>query len=284
MVQLAHDLSSTVIFLFEEEGDDPIGTAFIVSYPIPGESGSYVPLVVTAKHVVGDHEVVKGRFTQKSGISPAFIRYPLGTLRRAGDVWEHPEEGVDIVVFRIPEFEKLEYRAIPIGAIASREIYQGEDINATDRIVFPCMLTNFMGTTRNYPVIRDGCIALIPDEPVPVKIEYGAKCILSDQEVILIDATSIQGASGSPIFLWPGPRLKHGAFDVKGGTAWLLGVMHGFYLAEPREVVGRRASWIDVEFEENTGIAIVFPSWRLLEILGSEGLKERIRKVARDTN
>ncbi len=280
MVEFAKNIASTVIFLFEEEGNDPIGTAFIVAYPIPGESGSYVPLVVTAKHVVGDHEVVKGRFTKKSGISPAFIRYPLGALRRAGDVWEHPEEGVDIVVFRIPEFEKLDYRPIPIGAIASKETYQGEDINATDRIVFPCMLTNFMGTTRNYPVIRDGSIALIPDEPVPIEIDVGPRKIRTDQEVILIDATSIPGASGSPIFLWPGPRLKHGGFDVGGGTAWLLGVMHGFYRAEPRKVVGGGTSWIPLKFEENTGIAIVFPSWRLLEILELAEVSKRIQEIA----
>ena len=282
MAELARDLSSTVIFLFENEDDDPIGTAFIVSYPIPGEKGSYVPLVVTAKHVLGNLEVILGRFSRRSGISTAFVRYSLSALRHKGDVWEHPEEGVDLVVFRSLEFEKLDYRAIPIEAIATRETFVDLDINATDRIMFPCLLTGFMGTTRNYPVIRDGSIALIPGERVPLEIEIGDRVIREDQEVILCDATSIAGASGSPIFLWPGPRLRRGKFHPGEGKICLLGVMHGFYKTRPRELAGQRASWLDLGFEENTGIAIVFPSWRLLEILESEALSERIRELANE--
>ncbi len=280
MAELARDLSSTVIFLFENRDDDPIGTAFVVSYPVPGEEGSYVPLVVTAKHVLGNLEVVSGRFSLRSGLSTGFVEYRLSALRRQGDVWEHHEEGVDIAVFRTLEFERMDYKGIPIEAIATRETFLELDINATDRIMFPCLLQGFMGTTRNYPVIRDGSIALIPDERVPVVIEIGDREIREDQEVILCDATSIGGASGSPIFLWPGPRLREGYFHPGEGKILLLGVMQGFYKAKRRELAGHRASWFDLGFEENTGIAIVFPSWRLLEILESEALSERIRKVA----
>jgi len=40
--------TETVIFLFRETSNTPLGTAFIVGYPIPGKE-SAVPLVVTAK-------------------------------------------------------------------------------------------------------------------------------------------------------------------------------------------------------------------------------------------
>ena len=167
MEEFVRNIASSVIFLFDEDGEDPIGTAFIIEYPVPGKSGLRVPLVVTAKHVLGDREVVTGRFSTKSGIVPVHVEYPLADFRRQGDVWEHPDEGVDLVIFKTPHLDETVYVPIPVEAIASRETYAEEDVKATDRVIFPCLLTKFMGTTRNYPVIRDGSIALIPDEPVP---------------------------------------------------------------------------------------------------------------------
>ena len=137
-----------------------------------------------------------------------------------------------------------------------------------------------MGLTRNYPVIRDGSIALIPNERIPLEYEVGDKHISTEQHVVLIDATSIPGASGSPVFLWPGPRIKHGAFTLGGIQPWLLGIMHGFYPAA-REVSGIQVSKIVPVFEENSGIAIVFPSWRLIEIFESDKVVNRINEVVK---
>jgi len=191
MADFAIALASTVIFLFAEGGQVPIGTAFIIGYPIPGSSDKVVPLVVTAKHVVGDRNKIIGRFTTKSGTVPVSVLYDLADLRHNGDVWEHPDKGVDLLVFRTSHFEQTEYQPFPVALIASRKIYSEEDVKATDRIIFPCLLVNFMGTARNYPVIRDGSIALIPEEPVPLEYDVGARRVQTKQQVILIDATAI---------------------------------------------------------------------------------------------
>lgn len=272
-------LASTVIFLFEENSGKPIGTAFIISYPVDNDSGRFVPLVVTAKHVVSNNERIIGRFTPKLGARPIGCLYNFAELRRNGDAWEHPDEGVDVIVFRTPHFEAAAYRPFPIQLIASRETYVEEDIKETDRIIFPSLLVNFMGTAKNYPVIRDGSIALIPDELVPLEYEIGCRRIRTRQEVILIDATSIPGASGSPIFLWPGPRIKGGAFTLGGIRPFLLGIMHGFYPAVPRELVEIEATEVRRGFMENSGIAICFPSWRLLEIIESDVVTQRIKEI-----
>ena len=144
------------------------------------------------------------------------------------------------------------------------------------------MLVNFMGTTRNYPIIRDGSIALIPDEPVPLEYDVGKRHIITSQQIVMIDATSIPGASGCPIFLWPGPRAKGGVYSLNGVKSWLLGVMHGF-VPLPRETrdVPTQAGERTV-FDENSQIAIIFPSWRLLEILNSDKMKERIKVLAQN--
>jgi len=283
MADIGIALGSVVIFLFAEGGNIPIGIAFIVGYPVPGTSDRVVPLVVTAKHVIGDHDKVVARFTTKEGKQPGTAVYDLQALRRAGDYWEHQDRGVDIVVFRTAHFATAEYQPVPLNLIASRDDWKSAHIQTTDRVVFPSLLVNFMGLTRNYPVMRNGTIALIPTEQVPMKYKVGSKEIVTTQEIVLLDATAIPGASGSPVFLWPGPRLEGGAFAIGGTKPYVLGVLHGFYPAVPREILEVESKPTDVGrfFAENSGVAIIFPSWRLREILESTPVVNRITEITK---
>lgn len=276
MQDIGNLLASAVIFLFAQNasGQVPIGTAFIVGYPIPGDPNRFVPLVVTAKHVVGDHQKVFGRFSTKKGKNPAFVEYDLSALRKDADYWEHTDRGVDIVVFRTRHFEQVQYNVVPMDLIASRQRFKDLGIQTTDRVVLPGLLVNFMGLARNFPIIRNGTIAMMPDEQIPMRYPVGSKVIETRQEAILIDSTAIPGQSGSPVFLWPGPRLQGGTFAVGGTQPLVLGVLHGFYPSQPRPVVTAELS--KQVFAENSNIAIVFPSWRLREILESTPLTVRI--------
>ncbi len=279
MPHIVSVISDTVIFLFAGNPPQPIGTAFIVGYPVPGRAETYVPLIVTAKHVVGDHAEILGRFSTQVGTSTAFVLYELQSLRREGDYWEHPDDGVDIAVFRSPHYGETKYVAFPRDLIATRDTLREEDIAQGDRIVFPALLVNFMGSARNFPVLRNGAIALLPDEKVPMQYNVGAKMIRTQQEVLLLDATSIPGASGAPIFLWPGPRIKGNTYILGGVKPHLLGIMHGFYPAAPRDLVDVHIVAATKMYAENSGIAIAFPSWRLDEILKRDDLKARMDKL-----
>lgn len=269
-------LASVVIFLFSGNGTTPIGTAFVVGYPLPIPRQGYVPIIVTAKHVVADHSRVVGRFTSTVDGKTVSVPYDLSKLRVDGDLWEHEDTGIDIVAFRSPHVSEARYEFLPLDLIASRADLATEGIQTTDRVVFPSLLVNFMGTTKNYPTIRDGSIALIPDEKVPMQYQIGNRVVKTSQEVLLLNATSFPGASGSPIFLWPGPRLKNGVFAVGGTRPLLLGVMHGFYPALPKEVVEVNVTRVKRYYQENSGIAVVFPSYRVREILESTRVKSRI--------
>jgi hypothetical protein len=77
--------------------------------------------------------------------------------------------------------------------------------------------------------------------------------------------------------------LKSNAFAIGGTQPWLLGVMHGFYPALPREIVGIETTKLVPGFSENSGIAIIFPSWRLLEIFQRDDLVKRIQDLTRET-
>ncbi len=266
----------TVVFLFSKTSNVPLATAFIVEYPVSVDM--MMPLVVTAKHVVGKEQKIIARFNRRSNGPPIEVVYDLDDLHRKGDIWEHPDKGVDLTVFRMSHQEEVKYGSVPQMMIASREIFREEEIKATNRVIFPCLLVNFMGTSRNYPFVRQGSIALIPDEPVPLHYDVGSTRIETSQEVIFLDATAIPGASGSPVFLAPGLRPKGKGMDLGGGP-FLLGVIHGFYPALPREAEEMQVTKTGLGFRENTGIAIAFPSWRLLEILELKELRERISEV-----
>ena len=71
-----------------------------------------------------------GRFTAKSGTGATGVSYDLANLRRNGDMWERPDEGVDLLVFRTLHFEQTEYQPFPVALIASQETYAEEEIKA----------------------------------------------------------------------------------------------------------------------------------------------------------
>jgi hypothetical protein len=283
MQDIGSTLASAVIFLFAASGQTsvPLGTAFVVGYPVPEKQNQFIPLIVTAKHVVGDHTKVYGRFTPKDGTAPVTVEYDLNVLRKSGDLWEHKDPGVDIIVFRTHHFEQAKYNVVPLDLVASREIFASQQIQSTDRVIWPGLLINFMGSARNFPVVRNGSIALIPDEPVPMGYTVGSRTVETKQEVILVDGTAVPGASGSPVFLWPGPRLQGGTFSVGGTQPYVLGVLHGFYPALPREILEINVARTARMFAENSGVAIVFPAWRLREILESPELRTRIQELVK---
>ncbi len=63
-----------------------------------------------------------------------------------------------------------------------------------------------------------------------------------------------------------------------GSTRLVLGVLHGFYPAQPREVVSVPADTKQT-FAENSNIAIVFPSWLLREIVESKAVDDHLKRL-----
>ena len=137
MADIGSLLGSTVIFLFAmgQGGQVPIGTAFIVGYPVPGAQDQFVPLVVTAKHVIGDNKKVFARFSTQSGKEPGMVEYDLDALRHSGDYWESKDPGVDIVVFRSLHFQETKYEPIPLELVASKADFKATEIQTTDRVI-----------------------------------------------------------------------------------------------------------------------------------------------------
>jgi hypothetical protein len=86
-----------------------------------------------------------------------------------------------------------------------------------------------------------------------------------DQEAFLVEARSLSGYSGSPVFVTP-----YGFFEDNESMSWdfymgisvhLLGIDCG-HLPERQNMTG------------NSGMMVVVPAWKLLELLGTEEFAE----------
>jgi hypothetical protein len=150
------------------------------------------------------------------------------------------------------------------------------------------LFRNHRGHDRNEPIVRIGHIAAMPDEPVHTKY-------CGDTEGYLVEANSIGGLSGSPVFVNQygdnvrptvhvgGPVLQIHGQKKDGFVDFdrfpLFGLMHGHWDlpnltddAVTEDVDGRKESI-------NTGIGVVIPVHKIIETLYHPELVEMRKKL-----
>jgi hypothetical protein len=239
-VRIPPEALRSVVFLGRRDspGSDDIhlvGTGFFVGIPEGApKMGGWVYLV-TAKHIaIG------------LGGVPFVIR--ANTVDGGGALVEwaatdwtyHPADaGVDIAVIPWAPADPIEAEYVATTLFAEvGAIAVGEEAFATGLFAFAS------GRARNQPIVRTGHVAMIPDEPVQTAI--------GRIEALLVELHAIGGLSGAPVF---------GASD---GRTTLLGLVHGHWDA----VTGTSGQSL------NTGVAIVIPAWKILEVLEQETLAQ----------
>jgi hypothetical protein len=131
-----------------------------------------------------------------------------------------------------------------------------------DEVFIVGLFRHRSGDLRNIPIVRVGNLCSVDEEKISTS--------LGPMEAMLVEARSIGGLSGSPVFLHLGVtrylqgQLKHSS---GGPMFFLLGLIHGHFdapTAEIDEIAGDAG--LSVE-RVNTGIAIVIPIERVLEVL-----------------
>jgi len=135
------------------------------------------------------------------------------------------------------------------------------------------LFSKFHGKIKNIPIIRVGNIAMMPEEKIFVGNDLG------EIEAYLVESRSIGGLSGSPVFVYLGNmRPKNGTWNLGGDQKlfYLLGLMHGHWDIEEDK--------IDIVVEDkvkdelNTGIAVVVPASKILEVLDYQEFVEDRKK------
>lgn len=248
------------------------GTGFLVGRPLQQDAtpkfGAVVPsfaYILTAKHVLDS--------IRKKSLDEVWIRLnskdgkALWASTKLKDWQYHPteKETVDVALFNATAMgsSNFDHGVFPVGGFATSEQIKAERIGLGDEIVIVGLFASHYGNTKNIPIVRVGNIAAMPEE----KVVTG----LGSIDAYLVEARSIGGLSGSPVFVNQGMmRVRDGQTYINSREAvWLLGLMHGHYDEKAEKV--------------NMGIGIVVPAAKILEVLNQKAIVE-IENEAREFN
>lgn len=187
--------------------------------------------------------------------------------------WYYPEDdAVDVAVTPIAPLETFfDYKHLPIENCVTDEIIKEHGIGIGDELTAVGLFTLRHGSTRNLPIVRQGIIASMPDEPLIDK-DSGLPF-----HAYFAELRSIGGLSGSPVFVFLDPGRVHDNKFMKVRRAFLLGLVRGHWRYETTDAALDYA--VDELKEVNAGIANVTPIQEVLKIINGKELTKERRKV-----
>lgn len=246
------------------------GTAFFVAYPDSriGAKEGFIYLV-TNRHVV-EPGIEDGHPHQ-----PAWMT--LRVNRKAGDSqndvlplsktlhWFFPSDSsVDLAVLPlVPDQSMYDYVTIPLSDFATRQVMKEQGVTEGDSVLFAGYFYQFPGVKEFEPIVREGIIAMLPDEEMQTTLGKPGTVYLADLHVF-------GGNSGSPLVVNLG-GLRDGRVML-GYDYMLLGVISGYY-REDANFNLTVSTTLAGTLEENSGIAMVVPAEDLRALLDNPELK-----------
>jgi hypothetical protein len=239
------------------------GSVFFWGFVLEGGTCDHV-FAVTARHVIEE--------IRKKGCVEVWLRLNLKNGQSEwckSDIKEwfvHPTDNtIDIALKEWGLPAQYDHRVIPHVMNVTPETFRSYEVGLGDEVFITGLFKHYTGTQKNIPIVRIGNLACVGEERIQTK-DFGAI------EGILIEARSIGGLSGSPVFLNLGvSRVIGGEIKIsKGPVLLLLGLIHGHYDSrEGLSPVALNADEAGGRESINTGIAIVVPVFRLAEVIGA---------------
>lgn len=243
----------------------PLATGFLVGYPFKDGAFQYL---VTAAHCVTGKTDLQLRVNLRTGQSQIFDI--------PSDQWIfHPDTDrvVDVAAMNSSvslffyDVEQISLRK----EMLTDELIKRWDIGIGDEVFFPGLFVHHSGQGRNLPIVRGGTIAAMRDEP----IRTGS----GSMSAHLIEARSIGGHSGSPVFVniaapRPYQATESRPLPLPGERKdyYLLGLIRGHFRAKDtgEYLISDPATdlWV------NSGIAIVIPTQDIWDTLSQPELEE----------
>jgi hypothetical protein len=175
----------------------------------------------------------------------------------------HPtDNSIDVAVIEQGIPSNADQLVLPLSLGADREKFDKNDIDLGDEVFISGLFVHHYGKHRNIQIVRVGNLAALNEEKV------GTKRGLID--AYLIEARSIGGLSGSPVFLNLGTsRLIEGAlkFHSDGPMCFLLGLIHGHFDVTAGDTLVDGSMEDAARESVNSGIAIVVPFEKIWEVV-----------------
>jgi hypothetical protein len=241
--------------------------------------------IITARHVIDwirEHLLIEVwlRVNTKSG----GCEWICTDLSR----WICSEDpSLDVAICYGSPTETLDHMILHRHLALTPDIAQTLNVGVGSEVFITGLFANYAGDLRNVPIVRVGNLAAYPEERIPVR---GFR----QMDAFLIEARSIGGLSGSPVFyhahgshlgvfrpfapawLSPIPAPQPWAEDdakARGMISfYLMGIIHGHY--NQKAIAENEPDAIRNDIEElNTGIAIVVPVGKILSFIDDDRSK-----------
>jgi hypothetical protein len=254
----------------------PAGTVFFVGteYPDVGLSSVFA---VTARHLI---EGVR----ERSSDGKVYVRMNFrdGGWRMIAtdiDAWRfHPTDShtdVAVLPFSSAFSANHDHQFFPLSGFSTDEVMAKWKIGIGDEIFLVGLFYGHIGRQRNTPIVRVGNIAAMPEEPVETEMGF--------IDAYLVEARSIGGLSGSPVFVHLGPIRtdqdgKIQSWGWGGGMYYLLGSMLGHWKGALSEADSVQVDRQDVREPLNWGVGVVVPAKKILEAVHRPEFDESTRQ------
>jgi Trypsin-like peptidase domain len=237
-----------------------------------------VPYLITCRHVaraLEDDFVV--RVNKRDGSS---VPLPLSDVK-----WSyHPDKSVDLAATILP----LDANVYDVCYFNFRLIqpYDREKVLAGDPVSLVGLFRLHVGTKRNVPIVHSGHIAALPDphEKIPVQDRTTGGVI--EVEAYLVEAQTLEGLSGSPVFIQqfaqiPGLMTPQGGGVAAYGDGKILGLYSAAWDARPGEILAEDKNLKDDNLRVPIGMGIVVPGERITELINDDPEFETVRRDVR---
>jgi hypothetical protein len=228
--------------------------------------------VVTAKHCVQPFDHLEN--------GPFHKTWLRVNMRHAGSMHLEipPEEWVchqtaDVAVLPLAlNMHTFDYLYYPVRNGATAEFIKRHSVTPGEDVFITGLLISHPGKSRVLPIVRVGNIAAFPGDPIHL--------MTGEDSAYLVEVRSLGGLSGSPAFVHLLP-LHAGATGNVGitpagigtaGRTYLMGLVHGFFPTTKNDPDGI-GEWAEEPL--NTGISVVVPLDRVLDIIDSPAFVEQ---------
>ncbi len=236
------------------------GTGFLIVMPSKIQGASFL-FLVTAKHVV---DKLSGRNVYIRANTKDGKSQELKILDNQKWYFHPTDNAADVALIPVFLPQEFDFLPIPSSMLLAEKVRLDSGIGIGDEVFITGLFVHHVGHAKNLPIVRTGNIAMTPDERIPIK-DFGM------METYLIEARSIGGLSGSPVFV-----IEH---KEKQRTLFLMGLIHGHWDIPSESLIDDISHDAGARAGVNVGIAIVTPASKILDILTSDEMRKMIEEL-----
>lgn len=278
-VYIPPDLRQCSFFLSAQrgmEGVQPVGSGAFLLIRSPDNQKHFQIYAVTARHCIEACMEMNGPeadiFIRVNGVAGEFREH-----RTKAKDWISPpdDSGVDLAVCEFEDDGANAGFAVDIEfhePVCAKD-FEDEAISLGQDVFMIGLFVRHPGKKQNTPIARGGIFSAAPSDTVQINLRTQRNPLIKAAKVYLVECRSLGGLSGSPIFAQYATmhRTKY-AIEMWNGVppTRFLGIVSGHCQVNEHEIDAVTENWDPKKDKLNSGIAIVVPAEKVVEILNSE--------------